>query len=63
MKYQNILQNGKVQCTICPRNCTLAEGQEGFCHVRKNAYICIVKYSVEKCSFSIGIIDTEIVEH
>ena len=36
MKYQNILQNGKIQCTICPRNCILSEGQEGFCHVRKN---------------------------
>ena len=36
MKYQNILQNGKVQCAICPRNCILSEGQEGFCHVRKN---------------------------
>ncbi len=36
MKYQNILPNGKVQCTICPRNCRLSEGQEGFCHVRKN---------------------------
>ena len=36
MKYQNILPNGKVQCTICPRNCRLLEGQEGFCHVRKN---------------------------
>ena len=36
MKYQNILQNGKVQCTICPRNCILSENQEGFCHVRKN---------------------------
>ena len=36
MKYQNILQNGKVQCTICPRNCKLSEGQEGFCHVREN---------------------------
>lgn len=36
MKYQNILQNGKVQCLICPRKCILKEGQEGFCHVRKN---------------------------
>lgn len=36
MKYQNILQNGKVQCKICPRNCILSDGQEGFCHVRKN---------------------------
>lgn len=36
MKYQNILQNGKIQCLICPRKCTLSPNQEGFCHVRKN---------------------------
>jgi len=36
MKYQNILPDGKVQCAICPRRCVLAEGQEGFCHVRRN---------------------------
>jgi pyruvate formate lyase activating enzyme len=36
MKYQNILTNGKVQCKICPRECTLSEKQRGFCHVRKN---------------------------
>lgn len=36
MKYQNILTNGKIQCTICPRNCILSENQNGFCHVRKN---------------------------
>ena len=36
MKYQISLQNEKIQCKICPRNCALSEGQEGFCHVRKN---------------------------
>lgn len=36
MKYQKILNDNKVQCTICPRNCILKEGQKGFCHVRKN---------------------------
>ena len=36
MKYQNILTNGKTQCKICPRNCTLNNNQRGFCHVRKN---------------------------
>jgi len=35
MKYQNILKD-KIQCTICPRNCKLKEGQRGFCYVRKN---------------------------
>lgn len=36
MKFQNNLQNNKVQCTICPRKCILSNGAEGFCHVRKN---------------------------
>lgn len=36
MKYQNKIRD-KVQCTICPRECTLKDGQEGFCHVRKNS--------------------------
>lgn len=36
MKYQNILKDNKVQCTICPRNCKLDEGQAGFCQIRKN---------------------------
>lgn len=26
----------KTQCTICPRNCKLEEGQSGFCQIRKN---------------------------
>ncbi len=42
MKYQNFLTNGKVQCTICPRNCILKEGQSGFCSVRKNINSSIV---------------------
>jgi len=36
MKYQNILKDNKLQCTICPRNCKLSEGQHGFCQIRKN---------------------------
>lgn len=36
MKYQNRLSDNKVQCTICPRNCKLDEGQAGFCQIRKN---------------------------
>lgn len=36
MKYQNTLEGDKIQCTICPRNCKLNEGQSGFCHIRKN---------------------------
>lgn len=36
MKYQNTLSDNITQCTICPRNCKLKEGQSGFCHIRKN---------------------------
>lgn len=35
MCFQNVI-NDRVQCTICPRNCVLPNGQEGFCHIRKN---------------------------
>ncbi len=46
MKYQNILKDNKVQCAICPRECKLRAGQEGFCHVRKNVdgEICLTTY-------------------
>ncbi len=27
--------NGRLQCTLCPRDCTLHEGQRGLCFVRK----------------------------
>lgn len=36
MKYQKLLKDNRIQCTICPRNCKLSEGQVGFCQVRRN---------------------------
>jgi pyruvate formate lyase activating enzyme len=29
------LEDGRVQCDLCPRNCKLHEGQRGFCFVRQ----------------------------
>jgi pyruvate formate lyase activating enzyme len=29
------LDNGKVQCDLCPRHCRLSPGQRGFCFVRE----------------------------
>lgn len=29
------LPDGRLQCDLCPRECRLAEGQPGFCHVRR----------------------------
>lgn len=28
--------NGKILCTLCPRYCTIGEGQVGFCYIRQN---------------------------
>ncbi|MBW2462610.1 MAG: AmmeMemoRadiSam system radical SAM enzyme, partial [Deltaproteobacteria bacterium] len=30
------LENGRIQCDLCPRFCQLREGQRGFCFVRQN---------------------------
>ncbi|MDD5538917.1 MAG: radical SAM protein, partial [Candidatus Omnitrophica bacterium] len=30
------LENGFVQCVLCPRRCTISEGSRGFCGVREN---------------------------
>ena len=29
-------ENGKILCTLCPRYCTIGEGQKGFCYIREN---------------------------
>jgi len=29
-------EDGRLRCTLCPRECLLGEGQAGFCHVRQN---------------------------
>ncbi len=33
-KYWHRLEDGRVQCDLCPRNCRLHEGQRGMCFVR-----------------------------
>lgn len=35
-KYWHILDDGRVQCDLCPRECKLHEGQQGLCFVRAN---------------------------
>ena len=32
--YWHMLETGKVQCDLCPRDCKLSEGQRGLCYVR-----------------------------
>ena len=35
-RYWHTLEDGRVQCALCPRFCKLHEGQRGFCFVRAN---------------------------
>lgn len=34
-KYWHVLEDGRIQCDVCPRFCHLKEGQRGMCFVRK----------------------------
>ncbi|MCH8612459.1 hypothetical protein [Arsenicicoccus dermatophilus] len=33
-RYWHSLDDGRIQCDLCPRGCRLREGQRGFCFVR-----------------------------
>jgi pyruvate formate lyase activating enzyme len=35
-RYWHVLEDGRVQCDVCPRYCKLREGQRGLCFVRGN---------------------------
>ena len=35
-KWWEIQPNGKILCTLCPRYCTIGNGQKGFCFIREN---------------------------
>lgn len=35
-KWWETLPNGKILCTLCPRYCTIGNGQKGFCYIREN---------------------------
>jgi pyruvate formate lyase activating enzyme len=45
-KYWHRLDDGRVQCDLCPRYCKLHEGQRGFCFVRacEDAQIVLTTY-------------------
>jgi pyruvate formate lyase activating enzyme len=45
-KYYNFLPGGKMQCTVCPNQCKLDDGQRGICFVRmrQNDKIVLTTY-------------------
>jgi len=44
-KYWHLLDDGRVQCDLCPRFCKLHEGQRGLCFIRANQHNRIVMTS------------------
>ena len=49
-KYWHALDDGRVQCDLCPRFCKLKEGQQGLCFVRANQGNQIVMTSYGRSS-------------
>ncbi|HID50243.1 MAG TPA: AmmeMemoRadiSam system radical SAM enzyme [Chromatiales bacterium] len=49
-KYWHKLEDGRVQCDLCPRHCKLHEGQRGLCFVRENRHNAIVLTSYGRSS-------------
>ena len=45
-RYWHVLEDGRVQCDVCPRFCKLHEGQQGLCFVRacENQQIVLTSY-------------------
>ncbi|CAK0773167.1 pyruvate formate lyase activating enzyme [Azospirillaceae bacterium] len=45
-RYWSVVEDGRIQCDLCPRRCRLAEGQQGLCFVRerRNGEIVLTTY-------------------
>lgn len=49
-KYWHLLDDGRLQCDVCPRECRLHEGQRGLCYVRGREGDEVVLYSYGRSS-------------
>ncbi|GAA3449321.1 AmmeMemoRadiSam system radical SAM enzyme [Dactylosporangium matsuzakiense] len=58
------LDDGRVQCDVCPRNCRLHEGQRGFCFVRerRNDRIVLTTYG-KSAGFCVDPIEKKPLNH
>ncbi len=41
-RYWHVLEDGRIQCDVCPRYCKLHKGQRGLCFVRARQDDCVV---------------------
>lgn len=62
--YWHTLEDGRVQCDVCPRACRLREGQRGLCYVRGRENDGVVLYSYGRSSgFCIDPIEKKPLNH
>ncbi len=63
-RYWHKLEDGRIQCDLCPRECKLHEGQRGLCFVRENRHDQIVLNSYGRSSgFAIDPIEKKPLNH
>lgn len=63
-RYWHALEDGRLQCDLCPRFCRLREGQRGLCYVRGREKDEIVLYSYGRSSgFCIDPIEKKPLNH
>ena len=63
-KYWHRLDDGRIQCDLCPRFCKLREGQRGLCYVRGRENNEVVLYSYGRSSgFCIDPIEKKPLNH
>ena len=63
-EWWQVLENGRVQCNLCPRYCRLKNGQRGFCFVREARDDAIVLTSYGRASgFCIDPIEKKPLNH
>ena len=55
-RYWHRLDDGRLQCDLCPRHCKLRDGQRGLCYVRQRLddEVKLVSYGRSSGFFSIG---------
>ena len=63
-RYWHVLEDGRVQCDLCPRFCKLHESQRGLCFVRQNLQQQIVMTSYGRSSgFAVDPIEKKPLNH
>ena len=63
-RYYKRLDNGQVECTLCPHHCRIAEGKTGVCRSRKNQGGVLVSEAYGKpCSLAIDPIEKKPLYH